>query len=112
MSVPSSQIAQAIAQGDERFLAGLPEVGKRTAGQIVAQLGGKVERFLAPSAAPLPAAALSGAERLALDILVRWGDRRADAQRWIALALEAEPGLREPDEIVRAAYRAKQAAGA
>ena len=34
--------------------------------------------------------------------------RRADAQRWIAAAVEADPNLAEPDAIVRAAYRAKQ----
>jgi Holliday junction DNA helicase RuvA len=109
MSVPAHQIARAIESGDERSLANLPEIGKRTATQMVAQLRGKLERFLAPAAGPAPVAQMTAAQTVALDILVHWGDRRADAQRWIAAAVEADPELKEPDEIVRAAYRIKNA---
>jgi Holliday junction DNA helicase RuvA len=109
MSVPAHQIARAIENGDERALAGLPEIGKRTATHVIAQLRGKLERFLAPAAGPLPVAEMTQAQMVALDILVHWGDRRADAQRWIAAAVEAEPPLKEPDAIVRAAYRIKNA---
>ena len=108
MSVPSHQLAAAIEHGDARLLTSLPEIGKKTAAQIITDLQGKLQRFLAPSAAPLPAAELTGAQRVALEILVQWGDRRADAQRWIAAAVAADPTLAEPDAIVRAAYRAKQ----
>ena len=107
MSVPASQIAQAIESGDERTLASLPELGKRTAIHVVAQLCGKMQRFVAASTAPMPMARMSEPQLIALDILVHWGDRRADAQRWIAAAVEAEPDLKEPDRIVRAAYRVK-----
>jgi holliday junction DNA helicase RuvA len=109
MSVPAHQIARAIENGDERALAGLPEIGKRTATHVVAQLRGKLERFLAPAAGPLPVAEMTHAQMVALDILVHWGDRRPDAQRWIAAAVEAEPELKEPEAIVRAAYRIKNA---
>lgn len=108
MSVPIHQLAAAIEHGDVRLLTTLPEIGKKTAAQIITDLQGKTQRFLAPSAAPLPAAEMTGAQRIALDILVQWGDRRADAQRWIAAAVEADPKLAEPDDIVRAAYRARQ----
>jgi len=111
MAVPAHQFAAAIENGDERFLGNLPEIGKRTAAQTIAQLRGKVQRFLAPAAAPLPIGELTNAQRIALDILVQWGDRRADAQRWIAAAVEQSPKLNEPDEIVRAAYRIKHSAG-
>jgi Holliday junction DNA helicase RuvA len=110
MAVPAHQLAAAIENGDERFLASLPELGKRTAAQIIAQLRGQVQRFLAPAAAPLPVGELTDAQRIALDILVQWGDRRADAQRWIAAAVEGNPKLTEPDEIVRSAYRVKHSA--
>lgn len=108
MSVPIHQLAAAIEHGDVRLLTTLPEIGKKTAAQIITDLQGKTQRFMAPSATPLPAAEMTGAQRIALDILVQWGDRRADAQRWIAAAVEADPRLAEPDAIVRAAYRAKQ----
>ena len=108
MSVPGSQIALAIENGDERFLSGLPEIGKRTATHVIAHLRGKVQRFVTPAAAPTPVAELTSAQKIAMAILVSWGDRRADAQRWIAAAVEARPDLVEPDEIVRVAYRIKQ----
>ena len=103
MSVPGSQIALAIENGDERFLAGLPEIGKRTATHIIAQLRGKVQQFVTPTTAPMPMAELTTAQRLALEILMSWGDRRADAQRWIAAAVDAQPELTQADEIVRVA---------
>jgi len=111
MAVPAHQFAAAIENGDERFLAGLPEIGKRTATQLVAQLRGRVQSFLAPTAAPMPVGELTDAQRVALEILVQWGDRRADAQRWIAAAVESDSGLDGPDAIVRAAYRVKHSTG-
>jgi Holliday junction DNA helicase RuvA len=108
MSYPAHQLAAAIEQGDVRLLTSLPEIGKKTAAQIIADLQGKLLGFLQPTAAPLPAAEMTDAQRVAVDILVRWGDRRADAQRWVAVAVEADPSLKEPDAIVRAAYRAKE----
>lgn len=108
MSVPAHQLAAAIENGDTRLLTSLPEIGKKMAAQIIADLRGKTHDFLAPSAAPLPAAEMSGAQRLAVDILVQWGDRRADAQRWVTAVIDAQPDLNEPDAIVRAAYAVKQ----
>jgi Holliday junction DNA helicase RuvA len=108
MAVPSDQIAAAIESGDERLLTSLPEVGKRTAAQMVTELRGQVHAFIEATAAPRPVEALAGPPQLALEIMVSWGDRRADAQRWIAAALEEQPGLSGVDEIVRAAYRSKQ----
>ena len=112
MSIPVHQLAAAIENGDERLLTSLPEIGKKTAAQIVTDLRGKLTAFLAPEAAVKPIAELTGAPQVALEILVQWGDRRADAQRWIAAAMERDPQLDEPDAIVRAAYRAKTRDGA
>ncbi|RMF72674.1 MAG: hypothetical protein D6744_16580 [Planctomycetota bacterium] len=112
MSIPVHQLAAAIENGDERLLTSLPEIGKKTASQIVAELRGKLTAFLAPEAVTKPVKELTGASQVALEILVQWGDRRADAQRWIAAALEHDPDLNEPDAIVRAAYRVKTRDGA
>jgi Holliday junction DNA helicase RuvA len=108
MAVPIHQLAGAIERGDARLLTSLPEIGKKTAAQIITDLQGRTQRFLEPSAAPLPMAEMTDAQRVALEILVQWGDRRADAQRWIAAAVERDPALAEPDAIVRAAYRARE----
>ena len=73
MSVPIHQLAGAIEHGDARLLTTLPEIGKKTAAQIITDLQGKTQRFLAPTAAPMPAAEMTGAQRIAVDILVQWG---------------------------------------
>jgi Holliday junction DNA helicase RuvA len=112
MSAPVHQIAAAIQRADPHFLTSLPEIGKQTAAQIVVQLRGKLERFCRPSEAPTPAAEMTEAQRVALEILVQWGDRRADAQRWIAAAVKSNPDLADPEDIVRAAYKARAAGGA
>jgi len=107
MTLPVPQLAAAIENGDVRLLSSLPEIGKKTAAQIVAELRGQLEPFVG-TVTPVPQVDLTDAQRVAVDILVRWGDRRADAERWVAAAVAAEPGLTEPQAIVRAAYRVKQ----
>ncbi len=108
MSVPAHLLAAAIEHGDTRLLTTLPEIGKKTAAQIITDLQGKTRPFLAPSATPVPIAEMTDAQRIAVDILVQWGDRRADAMRWVAAAVQADKKLSGPDEIVRAAYRVKE----
>lgn len=108
MSVPVPQLAAAIEHGDTRLLTGLPEIGKKTAAQIIAELRGRMGEFIGPSALPPAIADLTAAQRVAAEILVQWGDRRADAERWVAAAVAADPSLTEPDAIVRAAYRVKE----
>ena len=110
MALPAHQLAAAIESGDDRVLTGLPEIGKKTAAQIVTDLRGKLERFLMPSAAPLPMRELTDAQKVALEILIQWGDKRPDTQRWSTQAVEAHPDLTTPEDIVRAAYRMKHGA--
>ena len=110
MSLPSHQLAAAIERGDDRTLSTLPEIGKRTAAQIIAQLKGKLARFLTADTLPAPVAELNEPQRLALEMLVTWGDRPADAQRWLSRVADEHPDLTEPDQLVKAAYRVKQGA--
>ena len=107
MSLPTAHLAAAIEQGDVRVLTSLPEIGKKTAAQIIADLQGKLPHVAASTAPSTPAAQLTDAQRVAIDILVRWGDRRPDAQEWVRAAVQADPTLTVPEAIVRAAYRAK-----
>ncbi len=104
MAAPTAVIAAAIERGDERALTDLPEVGKKLAAQIVADLRGKLARFAIGRSEAPAVRSLSEAELVALNVLVQWGDRRADAQRWIAEAVDSDPTLRAPEEIIRAAY--------
>lgn len=108
MSVPAHQIAAAIESGDERALTTLPEIGKKMAAQIVTDLRGQMAAFvIAPIAPSAPARTFTDAQRIAISILVEWGDRKPDAERLVAAAIEAEPGLAEPEQIVKSAYRFK-----
>ena len=110
MSLPSHQLAAAIESGDDRTLSTLPEIGKRTAAQIIAQLKGKLTRFVTQGAPLAPVAELNQPQRLALEMLVTWGDREADAQRWLSTVALEHPDLTEPDQLVKAAYRVKHGA--
>ena len=103
MDLPVPQLAAAIAAGDEHLLTKLPDVGRKTAAQIVAELRDQVQPFTSGPVSEAPV--LSDAQRQAVEVLVGWGDRRADAQRWVAEAVAVDGTLREPDQIVRAAYR-------
>lgn len=108
MSLPARQLAAAIENGDERLLVGLPDIGRKTAQQIIAELRGKLGPLSTEPSTASPARTLTPAQQTAIEILVQWGDRRADAQRWVLAAMDADPELTEPDQIVRAAYRTKQ----
>lgn len=109
MGVPVRVLAAALVQADTRTLTSLPEVGRKTATQLIADLQEPARAFIdAPVAAVAAPSPLNDAQRVALDILVQWGDRRADAERWIAEVCAGDAQLVAPDDIVRAAYRLKQ----
>lgn len=105
MGVAVHLIAGAIERGDEKFLTSLPEIGKKTAAQMVTELRGSMQPYCATTPVTAIVPQLNDAQRVAVEILVRWGDRRVDAERWIASAVEASPELTDPEAIVRAAYR-------
>ena len=50
---------------------------------------------------------LSQAQRDALEVLVAWGDARADAERWLERAIQLHPDFEATDDWVRLAYRVK-----
>jgi Holliday junction DNA helicase RuvA len=109
MSLPTPHLAAAIERGDVHVLTSLPEIGKKIAAQIIAELQGKLPQVATAAVSATPGEQLTDAQRIAVDILVRWGDRRADAQEWVRAAVQAEPALAVPEAIVRAAYRIKTA---
>jgi Holliday junction DNA helicase RuvA len=110
MSVPTAQLAQAIEAGDVGLLKSLPEIGKTTATRLVTELQGKLADVVGLPEVAAPVTTLNDAQLVAVEILVQWGDRRADAERWVTAAVHDDPRLKEADAIVTAAYRAKQQA--
>ncbi len=107
-----ARIAADIECGDAVALARLPGIGRRMSETIVAELRGKVTAHAyADEGAPAASQpAFSEEQRLAIEILVQWGDTRSDAERWIARAAQLHEEIGGPEEWVRAAYRLKSGA--
>lgn len=108
MTIPVASIANAIALKDAKTLTSLPEIGKRTAEQIIAELHGKVNDFAvghAPSGVPL--AEKPDFARSAVEVLVKLGEKRPEAESWVDRVLRADPTLSDPQKIITAVYRLK-----
>lgn len=99
MAQEPASIARAIAERDVKGLQALPEIGKRLAETIIAELHGKVEPYLSEaetarlntSLTARPAVVepkLTGPAEEAVAVLVNLGETRGDALRLIAKAIE------------------------
>ena len=113
-----SIIASAVARGDAKALTNLPEIGKRMADTVIAELKGKTERFISvemndgtrtinrPAPSPLSGGpSMSVPEQEAVDTLVVLGEQRSEAERKVRLAA-AKLGRPATDvnELVGAVY--------
>jgi Holliday junction DNA helicase RuvA len=107
LAEPTGRIARWIQDRDCKALARLPGIGKRAAELIVAELQGKLDDLALAAQSPAEVVELTHAQRDALEILVAWGDSRADAQRWLERAGQLHPDVTAADEWVRRAYRVK-----
>ena len=100
LTVAVGQIAAAIESRDARFLVGLDGVGKRTAELIVAELSGKVGRFVTDRAAIVrPASQRSQAEEDAIALMISGGERRSDAEMLLARAKASNSNLKTAEEL-------------
>ncbi|MEM9167069.1 MAG: Holliday junction branch migration protein RuvA [Planctomycetota bacterium] len=115
LAVPPAEVAQAVTQHDAKALVALPEIGKRLAETIIAELDGKVARFLAlneldraAEAGPLPRAAgsLRGEAAAAMAALIALGEQPDAAERMVRAAEALEPKPDTTDALIQAAYRA------
>jgi Holliday junction DNA helicase RuvA len=102
---PVAEVAAAIQNKDARALMALPEIGKRTAETIIAELNGKVDRFA--GAVPAGAAEIPEAGQQAAAVLVQLGERRADAVALVQRVLTVAPESDSPEAIIQRAYRLK-----
>jgi len=111
MALPTRTIAAAIASRDLDTLKSLPEVGRRTAETIVAELHEKMEPFLIGGAVSTGAQAGSvsrgGLAQDALAVLIALGEPRHMAVQWIDRALTDEPEIPDAQTLVTAAFRIK-----
>lgn len=111
LQVPFQTVAEAIAGKDIDLLISLPEIGKRTAETIVAELRGKVDRFVEPKPVGVEGgtpAALSGRSALiqdAVTVLTMLGEPKVRARLLVDRALDADSTIDSADALVAAAYR-------
>ena len=109
---PMGEIAAAIQTKDAKFLIALPEIGKRTAETIIAELHGKVDDF----AGELSTAGGEGHEipeagQEAAAVLIQLGERRPDALALVERVLAVAPELDSPEEIIQQVYKLKASGG-
>ncbi|MHC5003408.1 MAG: Holliday junction branch migration protein RuvA [Planctomycetota bacterium] len=110
LQLPFRDVAAAIAARDVDVLRSLPEIGKRTAETIVAELDGKVDRFVelkpvGPGEQGPPSAARAEALSDAATVLVQLGENRSVARQLVERALREDPELDGADALVAAALR-------
>lgn len=118
MAVEPAAIARAIASRDAQALVKLPEIGKRLAETIIAELNGKVESFLSEqelNSLEIKSGSIAIPSRLgpiaeeAVTVLTTLGETRADAERRVALtqdraARAGRPLPQSADELVAAVF--------
>jgi len=115
LQLPFGTIAAAIAEKDVDLLKSLPEIGKRTAETIVAELHGKVDRFVELKPLPVDKAGAIPSGRAALindavAVLTQLGEQKLTARQLVERALAADPALDSAEVIVAAAFRLKELA--
>lgn len=106
MAMEAGVIARAIASRDAATLVRLPEVGKRLAETIIAELDGKLDGLAEEVVEVKGGGVLSEAAEEAVAALVALGDARGDAERRVRRALERDGRLSTADEIVSASLGA------
>jgi Holliday junction DNA helicase RuvA len=113
--LPVGEIAQAIETKDTKFLCELPQIGKRMAELIVAELAGKAEKFATAYAGAGQRAAFgnkrSPAEEDAIAALVALGERRGDAEHLLDRAKHANSKLKTTTEFINDMLRMRTARG-
>lgn len=109
---PVAKVAAAIESGNVPVLTRLPGIGRRGADQVIAELRGKLTAFVLGDgeAESIPDVKWTTAQQDALEVLVALGERRIEAERWLARAAQLEPDIDAADEWVRASYRVKTGA--
>lgn len=108
MARPPAWIAGRIAERDTKALQELPEIGKRLADTMVAELSGKVADFAlaqpSGTAAAAPAEpAMEGPAAEAVGALVALGQTRAEAERLIGRATSSLGDDADPQALIAAA---------
>jgi Holliday junction DNA helicase RuvA len=109
LRIPIATIADAVETGDEKLLISLPGVGKRLSQHIIAELKGKLGDFaIGAEAASRGRAAFETFQVEAMEILIAWGEKRAEVMELVELACRKHPEIKSAEALVPLVYRIKQ----
>ncbi len=119
MAVEPSVIAAAISRKDAAALVKLPEIGKRMAETVIAELTGKVDGYLSEGevreldmgAGGRGAAGADAMSEDAVQVLVTLGETRPDAERLVLRAIDRAKRegrtLGRPEDVVELVFAAR-----
>lgn len=110
LNIPIRQLAEAIERDNIEFLVKLPEIGKRTAEKIVAELRGKVTefaltRFSDEDSASLPKSDDDGLFPQAIEVFTQLGYKKNEAEELVRKTLEHNPGLDTVDAVIKEVFQ-------
>jgi Holliday junction DNA helicase RuvA len=108
---PTGQIAAAIEAKNARYLVELPEIGKRMAELIVAELAGKAGAFVLAGHAPTAISAHSTDESEAIDAAVQLGIPRVEAERLLERSRQVSPTIKSAESLLREMLRLRTTRG-
>jgi Holliday junction DNA helicase RuvA len=103
---PFSEIANAISNKDVHALTSMPEIGKRSAETIIAELHGKVDGFVCDISSTIEVTMPSFSEDAVL-MLVQLGETKRDAKRLVQLAFDTNPEINSADQLVQTSFQIK-----
>ena len=111
MTLPISEIAQAIDEGNVGLLKSLRGIGEQRAKEIVAKLQGKVGKFAliqGASAAPAGSASSAALEEEAVAVLLQLEYHKPEAKHMVKAALSRNPKIASVEELLNEVYRQRQ----
>ena len=103
---PFAETATAISNRDVPALTSMPEIGKRSAETIIAELHGKVDLFVAEIASTVEVVMPEYCED-AVAMLMQLGETKRDAKRLVQLAVEIDPDVTSADQLVQTSFQCK-----
>ena len=110
LTLPISEIADAIDNADLKLLKTLPGIGEQRAKEIIAKLQGKVGKFgLIQDRLERKAPSVDEDMKAeALSVLLQLQYKRKEANEMIEKALKRNPGIRSGEELLNGVYKARQ----
>ena len=111
LSLPISEIAEAIDNGDLTLLKTLPGIGEQRAKEIIAKLQGKVGKFGLIQDSCQPGKSSKTGEDVqeeALSVLLQLQYKKKEAEGMIKNALKRNSGINSGEELLNEVYKARQ----